>query len=238
MAGSAMALKKAPLKPQATGAKKQGDAQRNLYAGAVVAAVAAFAAFYNLFPSHVGPGKCGDGICGWGETARSCAVDCAGRCGDGFCSMQESCARDERDSDSTACREDCGRCSIPEWSQCSADGLPSAQHNASYLWGTYRPHLFLGLRTRSPKPVIAGLMWHDATGVEPMRYAPPEPPVRSSRQREQLIPAPRGRVQVRGDIERHRQVRLGAPRRGVVWAPDHPGAPPRAAHRRPAQRCC
>ncbi|KAL5038334.1 hypothetical protein BDV3_006485 [Batrachochytrium dendrobatidis] len=32
-------------------------------------------------------------------------------------------------------------------------------HNASLLWGTYRPNLYFGARSRTPETVLAGLMW-------------------------------------------------------------------------------
>ena len=44
----------------------------------------------------------------------------------------------------------------------SADALDhfSAAHNASLLWGTYRPGTYFGLRSRTfPTGLVAGLMW-------------------------------------------------------------------------------
>ncbi len=39
----------------------------------------------------------------------------------------------------------------------------SAAQNASLLWGTYRPNLYFGTRTRSPTDaVLTGLLWHGA----------------------------------------------------------------------------
>lgn len=36
----------------------------------------------------------------------------------------------------------------------------SAEHNASLLWGTYRPGVYFGVKSRtSPEAVVAGLMW-------------------------------------------------------------------------------
>ncbi|KAK7319058.1 hypothetical protein RJT34_03770 [Clitoria ternatea] len=32
-------------------------------------------------------------------------------------------------------------------------------HKENLYWGTYRPHLYLGIRARTPKSLIAGLMW-------------------------------------------------------------------------------
>ncbi|GMH20778.1 hypothetical protein Nepgr_022620 [Nepenthes gracilis] len=39
--------------------------------------------------------------------------------------------------------------------------LPQFQgvHKESLYWGTYRPHVYLGIRARSPRSLIAGLMW-------------------------------------------------------------------------------
>lgn len=31
--------------------------------------------------------------------------------------------------------------------------------NLDRFWGTYRPQLYFGLKTRSPNPLLAGLMW-------------------------------------------------------------------------------
>ncbi|XP_061360751.1 mannosyl-oligosaccharide glucosidase GCS1 isoform X1 [Gastrolobium bilobum] len=41
------------------------------------------------------------------------------------------------------------------------------QHKESLYWGTYRPHVYLGIRARTPKSLIAGLMW---IGVKDGRY--------------------------------------------------------------------
>ncbi|RDX71339.1 Mannosyl-oligosaccharide glucosidase GCS1 [Mucuna pruriens] len=47
--------------------------------------------------------------------------------------------------------------------------LPQFQgeHKESLYWGTYRPHVYLGIRARTPKSLIAGLMW---IGVKDGRY--------------------------------------------------------------------
>ncbi|KAJ8476372.1 hypothetical protein OPV22_020099 [Ensete ventricosum] len=39
--------------------------------------------------------------------------------------------------------------------------LPQFQgeHQESLYWGTYRPHVYLGIRARTPRSLIAGLMW-------------------------------------------------------------------------------
>ncbi|EEF47487.1 mannosyl-oligosaccharide glucosidase GCS1 [Ricinus communis] len=47
--------------------------------------------------------------------------------------------------------------------------LPQFQgdHKESLYWGTYRPHVYLGIRARAPKSLIGGLMW---IGVKDGRY--------------------------------------------------------------------
>lgn len=41
--------------------------------------------------------------------------------------------------------------------------LPQFQgeHARKYLWGTYRPGLYFGVRSRQPKSTIMGMMWAD-----------------------------------------------------------------------------
>ncbi|KAK4764390.1 hypothetical protein SAY87_013828 [Trapa incisa] len=48
--------------------------------------------------------------------------------------------------------------------------LPQFQgeHKESMYWGTYRPHLYLGIRSRTPRSLLAGLMW---IGVKDGRYS-------------------------------------------------------------------
>ena len=41
----------------------------------------------------------------------------------------------------------------------------SAAYNSSMLWGTYRPQVFFGMKTRSKRPVITGIMWQHAQDV-------------------------------------------------------------------------
>jgi mannosyl-oligosaccharide glucosidase len=43
-----------------------------------------------------------------------------------------------------------------------AEGLSS--HNASLLWGPYRPNLYLGIRPRVPESLLMGLMWGKLDG--------------------------------------------------------------------------
>jgi len=35
------------------------------------------------------------------------------------------------------------------------------EHGRKYLWGTYRPGLYFGVRSRQPKSTLMGLMWVD-----------------------------------------------------------------------------
>jgi mannosyl-oligosaccharide glucosidase len=37
-------------------------------------------------------------------------------------------------------------------------------HNASLLWGPYRPNLYLGMRPRVPESLLMGLMWGKLDG--------------------------------------------------------------------------
>lgn len=41
------------------------------------------------------------------------------------------------------------------------------EHKESLYWGTYRPHVYLGIRARTPRSLVAGLMW---LGVKDGRY--------------------------------------------------------------------
>ncbi|XP_044490914.1 mannosyl-oligosaccharide glucosidase GCS1 [Mangifera indica] len=41
------------------------------------------------------------------------------------------------------------------------------EHKESLYWGTYRPHVYLGIRARTPRSLVAGLMW---IGVKDGRY--------------------------------------------------------------------
>lgn len=47
--------------------------------------------------------------------------------------------------------------------------LPQFQgeHKESLYWGTYRPHIYLGIRARTPRSLVAGLMW---IGIKDGRY--------------------------------------------------------------------
>ncbi|XP_010248964.1 PREDICTED: mannosyl-oligosaccharide glucosidase GCS1 [Nelumbo nucifera] len=42
------------------------------------------------------------------------------------------------------------------------------EHRESLYWGTYRPHVYLGIRARTPRSLIAGLMW---IGIKDGRYS-------------------------------------------------------------------
>ncbi|XWS22745.1 hypothetical protein CRYUN_Cryun29cG0062800 [Craigia yunnanensis] len=41
------------------------------------------------------------------------------------------------------------------------------EHKESLYWGTYRPHVYFGIRARTPQSLIAGLMW---IGIKDGRY--------------------------------------------------------------------
>ncbi|XP_071696005.1 mannosyl-oligosaccharide glucosidase GCS1-like [Rutidosis leptorrhynchoides] len=41
------------------------------------------------------------------------------------------------------------------------------EHKESLYWGTYRPHVYFGIRSRTPKSLVVGLMW---LGVKDGRY--------------------------------------------------------------------
>lgn len=34
-------------------------------------------------------------------------------------------------------------------------------YNHTMLWGTYRPQVYFGMKTRSTKPIITGIMWYN-----------------------------------------------------------------------------
>ncbi|TPX40080.1 mannosyl-oligosaccharide glucosidase [Synchytrium endobioticum] len=47
-------------------------------------------------------------------------------------------------------------------------------HNNSLHWGTYRPNLYFGTRSRSPHTIMTGLAWHsvnDLAGLEQFRHS-------------------------------------------------------------------
>lgn len=47
----------------------------------------------------------------------------------------------------------------------------SAEHVSAYLWGTYRPHLYFGVRTRcATDALLGGLAWFDADNGLPLRH--------------------------------------------------------------------
>ena len=46
----------------------------------------------------------------------------------------------------------------------------SAEHNRSLFWGTYRPHLLAGVRSRQPRSLLVGIAWYDETGQLPVRH--------------------------------------------------------------------
>ncbi|KAI9202677.1 glycoside hydrolase [Polychytrium aggregatum] len=52
---------------------------------------------------------------------------------------------------------------------CCSVGIAAASlsaHNASLFWGTYRPGLYFGTRTRSADTLLTGLMWHGVSDLE------------------------------------------------------------------------
>jgi hypothetical protein len=151
-----------------------GCERRYLSYGALVS-LALVALFAYIAAPQAREGICGDGLCGHDETGAQCPEDCKGSCGDGFCSMSEACRGfAPLMPGAEECYLDCGECDATATlaaAECSAtaSGLTAA-HNASLLWGTYRPHLFNGIRTRSTKPVMVGLMWHSPAALDPLRY--------------------------------------------------------------------
>jgi len=41
----------------------------------------------------------------------------------------------------------------------SADVLKQPEHLSTYLWGSYRPQVYFGLKTRQAQPLTFGMMW-------------------------------------------------------------------------------
>ena len=126
-------------------------------------------------------GVCGDGLCGYDETEAGCPADCKGFCGDGFCSLGETCSGVPQDDPTykphrgvEVCEADCGECDASATLAAAACGAADTglteAHNNSLLWGSYRPHLFAGMRTRSSAPVLVGVMWHAVDRIDPLRY--------------------------------------------------------------------
>ncbi|XP_071479946.1 mannosyl-oligosaccharide glucosidase-like [Diadema antillarum] len=50
-----------------------------------------------------------------------------------------------------------------------ADDASSAARNPGRFWGTYRPGVYFGVKTRSPKSPVAGLMWFQQNPSAPNR---------------------------------------------------------------------
>ena len=46
----------------------------------------------------------------------------------------------------------------------------SPAYNQSMFWGTYRPHLYFGVRSREPQALLFGLAWWDGRGMSPVRH--------------------------------------------------------------------
>ena len=56
-----------------------------------------------------------------------------------------------------------------------------AAHNDSLLWGTYRPGLYFGLKSRTFPTLGAGIFWHGENGLDSLRHGqPPARPCRSA----------------------------------------------------------
>ncbi|TPX32563.1 mannosyl-oligosaccharide glucosidase [Synchytrium microbalum] len=52
--------------------------------------------------------------------------------------------------------------------------IGSSSHNNSLHWGTYRPNLYFGTRSRTPDAIITGLMWHgvsELNGLSQTRHS-------------------------------------------------------------------
>jgi hypothetical protein len=45
----------------------------------------------------------------------------------------------------------------------------AANANASLFWGTYRPNIYFGTRTRSAETLLTGLMWHGLSQYDDVR---------------------------------------------------------------------
>lgn len=43
----------------------------------------------------------------------------------------------------------------------------SPEHSPELFWGTYRPHLYFGMRHRSPHSLLAGLLWFEQGHIPP-----------------------------------------------------------------------
>jgi len=165
-----MAAKKPLAASQKVGKGSMGGSA--LYYSAAAVAALAVCYFVLFSDQRERIGVCGDGLCGFDEDDRSCSKDCYGRCGDGFCSMKETCvggpAKELKGR--KECAEDCGQCTTSNLATCHAEAGMDEAHNSSMLWGTYRPHLFFGTRTRHAAPIYFSLMWHDPLDYERVRY--------------------------------------------------------------------
>eukprot|EP00755_Sulcionema_specki_P032126 Sspe_Gene.98075::Locus_71529_Transcript_2_2_Confidence_0.250_Length_1120::g.98075::m.98075/K01228/GCS1; mannosyl-oligosaccharide glucosidase len=74
---------------------------------------------------------------------------------------------------------------LPEATVCRIQGYPhvslptttatppsaSAGYNSTMLWGTYRPHLYFGMRTREPSSVLVGTAYSDPRMVHMRHHA-------------------------------------------------------------------
>jgi mannosyl-oligosaccharide glucosidase len=48
------------------------------------------------------------------------------------------------------------------------------EHNQSLFWGTYRPHLLAGVRTRESRSLLVGIAWYDEGKMFPLRHTAEE----------------------------------------------------------------
>ena len=44
--------------------------------------------------------------------------------------------------------------------------MDTGEYNETMYWGTYRPNLYFGMRSRSTDSVLSGIIWHDITSLE------------------------------------------------------------------------
>ena len=44
--------------------------------------------------------------------------------------------------------------------------IDTASYNQTMKWGTYRPNLYFGMRSRETKTLMSGILWHDLRSLE------------------------------------------------------------------------
>jgi mannosyl-oligosaccharide glucosidase len=47
-----------------------------------------------------------------------------------------------------------------------AAAVDSSRYNETMFWGTYRPNVYFGTRSRSATTFLTGLLWHDLRNLE------------------------------------------------------------------------